>query len=228
MNINSVSDLTDAYQTSQTSNSSVIAQNFQKLSDALSAGNITDAQSALATYLQSLKNGGTTTTSTNNPVATDLQSLQNALTSGDLTSAQKAFTTLKTDMQSAQSVKGHHHHHKKVSSDEASTNSTTGTSSTTSQNPLQDLISNLTNLQKALSTGNLSDAQSAFDALQKNNSANNFLTGNGQTNQAFQNLKSDLNSGDINSAQSSFSTLIQNLQNSFNGNAVGNIVDANS
>lgn len=227
MNINSVSDLTDAYQTSQTSNSIAIAQNFQKLSDALSAGNLTDAQSALTAYLKSLQNGGTGTTSTNNSIATDLQTLQSDLKSGDMTSAQKAFNTLKTDMQSAKSVKGHHHH-KKVSSDDASTNSTTGTSSTTSQNPLQDLVSNLTDLQKALSTGNLPDAQNAFDALQKNNSANNFLTGNGQTSQAFQNLKSDLNSGDINSAQGSFSTLIQNLQNSFNGNAVGNIVDANS
>jgi len=242
MTINSVTDpYSNYYQASQTNSYGSIRQDINQLSTALSSGNISNAQSVFADLLQSLQTGGTSsasslsstsTTSNSNPVASDLQTLQAALKSGDVSTAQKALAALQKDMQSVQGVKkGGHRHHHKMSTDQSSTSTTTGatsTSSTSTQNTFQALISTITNLQSALNTGNLTDAQSAVNTLQSNNNSANLISGNGQTNQLFQSLQNFLQTGNLNSAQSSYSTFIQNLQNSFSGSAIGNIVDVKS
>lgn len=221
MAINGISDTTGMYQTYQSNGSSSIRQDFQTLNNSLSSGNVSAAQSAIESISQQLSSN---TKGGSSSLTSDLQSIQSSLQSGDLTSAQKTYSTMQQNMQS---VKGHHHHHgggggKKKTSD------TTDSSSDTSQNPFQILLQTVSNLQNAISTGNLSGAQTSVGQLLTDNSNSSLLTGSGQSNQGVQSILSSLNSGDVSSAQSLVDSFIQNLQNSFSGNAIGNIIDVKS
>ncbi len=220
MSINSISGASRIYQSQQTNNSSSIRKDFQDLGSALNSGNITDAQSAFATILQTIQGNGGNSGSSNSQLSADFQSLQSALNSGDITSAQKVYATIQKDMKG---VHGHHHHHK--DGDQNSSSSSTD-SSNTMQNSFQTLIAGLGNLQSALTSGSSTDAQNAFNILQNNNSTTDILSGNSQASQVLQTLQTALGSGDVNSAQNSYSALMQSIQNMFNGNATGNIIDA--
>jgi hypothetical protein len=93
-----------------------------------------------------------------------MQALAAALKSGNLQDAQQAFAALQ------QGGKGHHHHHKgSGTASSGSTGSSTDGSGSSSANGIQ---SDFKALATALSSGSLSDAQTAFSTLQsdfKNN-----------------------------------------------------------
>lgn len=132
-NVSSVSSTTNAYQTTNQNNFGQSIQDFKAIGSALQSGDLSTAQSALATFQQDLQ--GNSQTSANQPFGnntqanTDYKSLTSALQSGDLSTAQKAFSSLQSDLKAAH--KGHHHHHS--SSATASTSSsTTPTASTSS------------------------------------------------------------------------------------------------
>jgi len=93
-----------------------ITQDFQALGSALQAGNLSHAQSALATFEQALQASSKISASEpfgkNSQANTDFQKLTGALNSGSLTSAQSAFSSLQSDLKGTQaSFQGHHHNH---------------------------------------------------------------------------------------------------------------------
>ncbi len=207
MTISNLQSSNGYYQTGQTNSYGSVRQSFQQLGTAISSGNLSDAQTALTAILQNLPNGQG---NSKNQIGSDLQSLQSAIKSGDVSSTQKAYSTLQNDMQTAKTSRGHHHHHKDGDSQ------STSTSSSSTQNDLSSIISNLSGVQTASSSGGTVSTQ---DGLQNNTN---------QPNQELQALLDALKSGDANSVQNAYSTLMQNIQNSFNGNIVGNIIDTTS
>ena len=175
MSINRISGSNPAYQSQQSNSYNGIRNDFKNLGNALNSGNITDAQTAFATILQSLQSNSGNFGSGNGQISTDFTALQNALQSGNITSAQKAYSTLQQYMHS---VHGHRHHHK---ADGQGNNSADSTS--TLQNTFQMLLADLGSLQSTISTGSSSDAQNVLDTLQNNGSLD-LLNGNSQTSQA--------------------------------------------
>jgi hypothetical protein len=111
--ISSVSSATNPYQTTNQNGFGQIFKDFKAVGSALQTGDLSTAQSALATFQQDLQ--GNSQTSANQPFGknsqanSDYQSLASALNSGDLAAAQKAFASLQTDLKAAH--RGHHHHH---------------------------------------------------------------------------------------------------------------------
>jgi hypothetical protein len=79
----------------------------------------------------------------------DFQTLSQALASGNLSAAQQAYATLQSDMQNVQSAQS------------------TQQSSQTSQSGQATIQSDLSAVGQALSSGNLTAAQSAFATLQQ-------------------------------------------------------------
>jgi hypothetical protein len=107
----SVNSLTNPYQAYAQNASNQQQSTFQTLSNALSSGNLSAAQTAFASIQQSNQNqSGQQSNQSNSSVNNDIQSLANALNSGNVGSAQQAFAQLQKDMQTQQ-VSGHHHHH---------------------------------------------------------------------------------------------------------------------
>jgi outer membrane protein assembly factor BamD (BamD/ComL family) len=141
--------------------SSTIQTDFAALGQALSSGNLTQAQSAFSQLQSDLQTasqptGGAVATPpdpTQTPaqqVRQDYAQLVGALQSGNLTGAQSAFTALEQALQT-----------------QTGTNATSNTSSSTTSTGGSDPIANdLNALGQALSSGNLTQAQSAFSQLQ--------------------------------------------------------------
>jgi hypothetical protein len=111
--IASVPSPTNPFQTVNQNSVNQFVTDFNAIGSALQSGDISSAQSALATFQQDLP--ANSLTSANQPFGsnakanTDYQSLVSALKSGDVSNAQKAFTNLQTDLKATH--KGHHHHH---------------------------------------------------------------------------------------------------------------------
>ena len=135
---------TSALQSTERSAFKQRQQDFQSLAQALSAGDLSGAQTAFAALQQDLKNAGPAPAvqqtgsiqTSQNSVTTALQALGQALNSGDLSSAQKAFAQLQQDIQ--QAAQGHRHHHHQAGASapggSASTPSITSASSSTGSN----------------------------------------------------------------------------------------------
>jgi outer membrane protein assembly factor BamD (BamD/ComL family) len=141
--------------------SGTIQTDFAALSQALTSGNLTQAQSAFSQLQSDLQ---TASQPTGGAIATlpdpaqtpaqqvrqDYAQLAGDLQSGNLTGAQSAFTALEEALQT-----------------QTGTNATSETSSSTAPTGSSDPIANdLNALGQALSSGNLTQAQSAFSQLQ--------------------------------------------------------------
>ena len=133
--ISSASSTTNPYQATNLNAFTQFVNDFNAIGSALQSGNLSDAQSALATFQQDLP--GNSQTSTNPPFGnnsqanTDYQSLVSALKSGNLSDAQKAYASLQNDLQGAEAGKTHrHHHHHNGSSDSDTTQTAASTANT--------------------------------------------------------------------------------------------------
>jgi len=130
--ISSVSSTTNLYQPTNQNGFGQFVQDFQAIGSALQSGDLSTAQSALATFQQDLQGNSQTSSiqpfGKNSQANSDYQNLVSALQSGNLSNAQQAFASLQTDLKSAH--KGHHHHH----------SSNTASSSTTASNPTASFL----------------------------------------------------------------------------------------
>ena len=84
------------------------------------------------------------------------------------------------------------------------------TSSSSQTNPYAQVKQDIQDLGKALQSGNLSDAQQAFNTLQQDSSASSQTQGgqnSSSSNQAMQNLGTALQSGDLSGAQQAFAQM---------------------
>jgi hypothetical protein len=131
-NISAVSSSTNPYSNPFSQNQSF--KDLQSIGSALQSGDLSTAQSALASFQQQLQSSSQASSSqpfgNNSQANQDYQSLATALKSGDTSAAQQAFANLKTDLKSAQ--KGHHHHHGAPASTATTASTTTPGTSTSS------------------------------------------------------------------------------------------------
>lgn len=120
MTTSSIGSTRNPYQTSATDGFNQLFQDFSGIGSALQTGNLTTAQTALASFQSDLQsasgNNELSNLFNNNPTLNnDLTTLQNALTSNNASSAKTAFKTLLQDVQSAMKTqvaqRRHHHHH---------------------------------------------------------------------------------------------------------------------
>lgn len=192
-----LSDAQKAYATLQTdapsqasNTNNPMSQDLQSLGNSLNSGNLADAQKSLAQIQKHMKGHGDfakqqqemqaatasdpadttqaapSDTSSTNPLQQAFQSLSAALSSGNLADAQKAFATVQSDL-AAQKASNSTSTTATAASATAAA-SATSASATTSNNPLQQ---DFQALGSALSSGNLTDAQKAFAALQTDRSS---------------------------------------------------------
>jgi hypothetical protein len=112
--VSSVSSTTDPYQATNQNAFVQFVNNFNAIGNALNSGNLSAAQSALATFQQDLPATSQTSNSqpfgNNSQANTDYNSLATALQSGDLSGAQTAFASLQNDLEGG--GKAHRHHHR--------------------------------------------------------------------------------------------------------------------
>lgn len=146
--ISGVPSTTNAYQTTDQNGIAQTVQDFNSIGSALSAGNVSAAQTALSTFQQDLQSNSQTSASQpfgdNSQANSDYQNLVSSLQSGNLSSAQKAFASLQTDLQATQTApkKGHGGHHYGGGGSSASlinslaANSTTTSTGGANTNPL--------------------------------------------------------------------------------------------
>jgi hypothetical protein len=148
--IASVPSTTNPFQMVNQNSVNQFVTDFNAIGSALQSGDISSAQSALATFQQDLPANSSTSANqpfgSNSKANADYQSLVGALKNGDATGAQKAFTNLQTDLKTAH--KGHHHHHGSgVTTDTTPPGATTSSSAvkppknptgTTTTNPVVD------------------------------------------------------------------------------------------
>ena len=150
MSISGVSSASFSYPTSAT-NSQRPKNPLSDLGNALQSGNLSDAQSAFATFQQGLQSSSNNPISSNKTLTSDVQSIQSALQSGDVSSAQQAFSKLTTDMRAVHHAHGGGHRHgggmpipsstSTASSDPSSRiSSSTTTSSTSPNDPISSLM----------------------------------------------------------------------------------------
>jgi hypothetical protein len=144
--------LVQAYQGPSASNST-IQNDFTTLGQDIQAGNVTTTQSAFTQFQSDLQAAAQPASATTTPTLTpaqqvqqDYAQLESALQSGNLSGAQSAFAALQQALQTQ-------------------TGSTTSSTST-SGNGNDPIANALNNLGQALSSGNLSQAQSWFSQLQ--------------------------------------------------------------
>src|ERR1700722_19263518 len=132
--ISSVSSTTNPYQTTNQNDMAQILQDFGAIGGALQSGDLSTAQSALATFQQDLQGNSQTASSqpfgSNTQANTDYKSLVSTLQNGDLSGAQKAFTSLQTDLQGGGVGKTRGHHHHRSSNDANATQTTTSGTNT--------------------------------------------------------------------------------------------------
>lgn len=137
-----------------------LKQEFQQLGQDLAAGNISAAQSDLATLQQNAPaNSAIAGGQSGNPISQTFKQLSTDLQSGNLSAAQSDFSTIQQDFQSQAtqgSGGGHHHRFSGV----AGSSTATGQSA----NPISQLFSQL---GTALQAGNLAAAQTAYSTLQQ-------------------------------------------------------------
>jgi outer membrane protein assembly factor BamD (BamD/ComL family) len=134
-------------------------QEFKQLGQDLQSGNLSAAQSDLATLQQNRPQiNSTAAMHSNTPIVTAFNQLSSDLQSGNLTAAQQDYATIQQDFQNQsaqrQSTQGHHHHHHGGSG-----------SNSSSSAPINQLLSEL---GSALQIGNISNAQQAYSSLQQN------------------------------------------------------------
>lgn len=148
--VSAVTSTTNPYETTNQSTLGKMVQDFGAIGSALSSGDLSTAQSALATFQQDLQGNSQTSSSqpfgNNSQANSDYQNLVSALNSGNVSSAQKAFASLQNDLTS--SSKTHHHHHHHHGSSGSSTESASGSSTTS------EIINNLNSVQPNATTTN--------------------------------------------------------------------------
>lgn len=175
--------------TASTTTANPLQQLLDQIGTALQSGDITSAQSALASFQANAPGGPGGAGGDQSTTGKAISSLFSAIQSGDLPSAQSDYATVSSLLGSA------------------STGSTTGSTSATSQDPFQQLISQI---GAALQSGDISSAQSALSQFQSNAPPPPPPAGNGPdsaTGQALSSLFSSIQSGDLSSAQSAYSSL---------------------
>jgi len=135
--ISNVSSTINPYQTQPQNNFAQMAQAFKAIGSALQSGNLSSAQSALATFQQALGGSASSSSassssssSTNQPFGsnsqanTAYQSLISSLQSGNVSGAQSAYNNLqdglKSSNQPAQAQRAHHHHGSGTATDASS------------------------------------------------------------------------------------------------------------
>jgi len=119
-----------------------VRKGFQGLENALSNGDASGAQSALASLQQAIGSTQAPSSSilgqlgsSSSPLGQDLQAVQSALGSNDIGSAQKAFAKLQQDVESArqsQGTQGHHHHHHHHSTEQSASSGSASSTSVSS------------------------------------------------------------------------------------------------
>ena len=182
-------------------------QDFSQLATALQGGDLSAAQKAF-TDLQSLMPGkqgqqSGTTSSSGNSVQKDFVSLSQALQSGNLTDAQSTFAKLQSDLQTQGG--GHRHKHGTDNDGQTSSGSTVQT--------------DFSALGKALQSGNITDAQTAYAKLQSDlqtqkqgQQSTTTASGASAVQKDFESLSQALQSGNITDAQTGFTKLQNDLQ----------------
>jgi outer membrane protein assembly factor BamD (BamD/ComL family) len=144
-------------------------QEFAQLGQDLQSGNLTAAQSDLATLQANRPQGGstasttaqsgTTTAQRGSVISQDFAQLSTDIQSGNLSAAQTDYTGLQQAFQTqaapAQTQAGGHPHHRHGGG---------GDNSNSSSNPISQLFAEL---GQALQAGNLSSAQQAYSTLQQ-------------------------------------------------------------
>jgi predicted nuclease of predicted toxin-antitoxin system len=148
-----LNQITPQFQSTQSTNQN-FQQEFQQLGEDLEAGNLSAAQSDLATLQQyspqsSSASSSTSSSQSSNSIAQEFNQLSQNLQSGNLTAAEQDYSTIQQDFQNQaqnHAAHGFHHHH------------STG-SETDGINQL------LQQLGEALQSGNLSSAQQAYNTL---------------------------------------------------------------
>lgn len=172
-----------------------IKSDFKELGTALSSGNLSDAQKVYGT----LQTDSTSQSSDgNNPVANDLASLGSALQSGSLADARQSYAQMQKHL------RGHGEFAKQqmqLQSSLASDDSASSQGSDSSSTSTDQLGQELQNLMAALQSGSVSDAQSAFAALQKDVSSQNGGQSDDPFSKDLQSVGSSLDSGDLQGAQ---------------------------
>lgn len=213
----SSNSITDWSQQTQQNPFKQIKQDFKQLASALQSGNLSEAQSAYSNIQKVLQaNGGSSSSNDPTTLQTDFSTLGQALQSGNLSQAQSAFSQLQSDFQ-------------------ANNQSTAGAvtqpqdlyvpSQSQEQTPAQQARQDYTQLANALQSGNLTNAQSAYAALQQlvqaqtgangasnTNSSTNSTNGNDAITNDFSALGQALAAGDLTQAQSVFSQLQSAVQ----------------
>jgi hypothetical protein len=164
---------------SNIASNSPLGEFLSSVSTALSDNNIAGAQSALTTletYMVPSTGAANSTSSTsstdsstsgNNGISAlgqDVLSLFSAISSGDVTGAQSAYDSLTSLLNSTDSTTS------SSSTDSTSSSSTSSNSSTTSFSRL------LAEIGSALSSGNVSSAQSALDSFLTNLSSGSLVS----------------------------------------------------
>ena len=135
-------------------------QEFEQLGQDLQSGNLSAAESDLATLQQNGPQSNSSSSSQNSsPIGKGFNQLSKDLQSGNLSAAQQDYSTIQQDFQNqsaqSKSAQGHHHHHHASGSDSNRASSSSA-------------ISQLLNeLGSALQSGNLSSAQQAYSSLQQ-------------------------------------------------------------
>jgi hypothetical protein len=185
----------------------LIKQDFSQLASALQSGDLTDAQSAYSSIQQIL--GGSQGPA--NTIQNDFSAVGQALQSGDIGTAQTAFSQLRTDVQTAQQSRAN-----------VAPTPVPVQDQFVSQTPppAQQVQQDYTQLANVLQSGNLTDAQSAFAALQQalqTQTGTAAPTNNSTNNQDpilndFNALGQALSSGNLSQAQSAFTQLQSDVQ----------------
>jgi soluble cytochrome b562 len=187
-NISVVSPVGYVSQPIKSYGSDPLMKSLQAVSSALQAGNISQAQSALAKFQKQLSGNSPTAPSqpfgSNSQANSSYQSLVSSVQSGNLSAAQQAFSSLKTDLQTPKA------------------------SSSSASNPASSALAteDLKSIGSALQSGNLSSALSALTSIQTSS-----FGGNRQANSDYQTLVTALQSGNLLAAQQAYAALEADL-----------------
>ncbi|MGD0192001.1 MAG: hypothetical protein ABSD74_14770 [Rhizomicrobium sp.] len=132
MSISGVAASAASYTSSWPSQQSTLQQNFTQLTQAIQSGNLSSAQQAYATLMQSMpaSANGPTAGQSGNPFQTAIAQIGAALQNGSMSAAQSALSGMQTQMRSAP----HHHHHRGggMSAGSSTASSSSSSPSTTS------------------------------------------------------------------------------------------------
>jgi DNA-binding FadR family transcriptional regulator len=204
-----------------------IQQDFKQLASALQSGNLSDAQSAYSSIQQLLggnQNSANSNTGSNgsSTIQNDFAALGQALQSGDLTQAQSAFSQLQSDAQTARQA---NQNQWQAAAQDQFVSSASQNAASQTLSPAEQVQQDYTQLANALQSGNLTNAQAAFTALQQvlqtqtgtNTASSTTSTTNSTSSQDpilndFNALGQALSSGNLSQAQSAFAQLQSDVQ----------------